>query len=526
PRDWRLSKSSGAIITSCGITSGSIRGQFIDMPDGSVARPTLVLIDDPMDKRKANSAAEIESRMSIIDGDIMYLCGQDQVLSGFAAMTVIRPGDVADQLLDTEKRPEFNGLRTKFLESFPDDMELWEKWYDVRRQEGIAASNLFYDKHAVRLETGASVAWASAFDPKKYRNALEKAMDLYFRVPAEFYAEFQNDPSEGLAAATMATVDEILEHCPEPSLPQLTVPLAATHLVGHIDIHDKLLYYTLYAPEGTAGSGTVIDYGTWPRQKLREFRKDTIRYTLKSKYRKRKSDERGLSVEDLITRGLGDLLDDLCNQEYRRIGGGAVKIDRLLIDVGYQQATVEEVIAKSPHRAILAPAWGLGIRARNEPICSRLKKGEFGGDEWKMLAPSGPWRLRRVRHDTNMWKTRVHQSISLRTSGAKNGLRFYGKHRTGRPLHGTYHRMIADHCLAETFVEMTSSIGRRCNEWDELPGRDNHLFDNLVGSFVAASMEGCRWSNPAAPSKAPNIDQSRPAKPGRGKRKKKIIFAN
>lgn len=53
------------------------------------------------------------------------------------------------------------------------------------------------------------------------------------------------------------------------------------------------------------------------------------------------------------------------------------------------------------------------------------------------------------------------------------------------------HRMVADHLTAETPVRVEAK-GRTVDEWSLKPDRpDNHLFDCLVGSAVAASIEGC-----------------------------------
>ena len=52
------------------------------------------------------------------------------------------------------------------------------------------------------------------------------------------------------------------------------------------------------------------------------------------------------------------------------------------------------------------------------------------------------------------------------------------------------HRMFAEHLTSEYFIK-TEARGRNVDEWKQRPEQpDNHWFDCLVGSAVAASMQG------------------------------------
>ena len=52
------------------------------------------------------------------------------------------------------------------------------------------------------------------------------------------------------------------------------------------------------------------------------------------------------------------------------------------------------------------------------------------------------------------------------------------------------HRMLAEHLTSEYFIK-TEARGRSVDEWKQRPEQpDNHWFDCLVGSAVAASMQG------------------------------------
>ncbi|MCP4777975.1 MAG: hypothetical protein GY880_27460, partial [Planctomycetaceae bacterium] len=67
---------------------------------------------------------------------------------------------------------------------------------------------------------------------------------------------------------------------------------------------------------------------------------------------------------------------------------------------------------------------------------------------------------------------------------------------------GTFndHRMLIEQLTAEYSVR-TEGRGRTVDEFKNRPGRDNHLFDCLVGCNVAASILGCSVSRTLEMSK-------------------------
>ena len=57
--------------------------------------------------------------------------------------------------------------------------------------------------------------------------------------------------------------------------------------------------------------------------------------------------------------------------------------------------------------------------------------------------------------------------------------------------HAETHRMVAEQLTSEYFIR-TEGRGRSVDEWKQRPEQpDNHWFDCLVGSAVAAAMQGC-----------------------------------
>ena len=113
------SMASGAIIKVAGIT-GRIRGMKYKRADGKTVRPSLVVLDDPQTDESARSLSQCATRESILAGAVLGLAGPGKKISGIMPCTVIRPSDMADNILSRDKHPEWNGERTKMVYSFPD----------------------------------------------------------------------------------------------------------------------------------------------------------------------------------------------------------------------------------------------------------------------------------------------------------------------------------------------------------------------------------------------------------------------
>ena len=75
------SLASGAIIRVAGIT-GRIRGMKHKRADGSSARPSLVLIDDPQTDESARSPSQCANRERILAGAILGLAGPGKKIAG------------------------------------------------------------------------------------------------------------------------------------------------------------------------------------------------------------------------------------------------------------------------------------------------------------------------------------------------------------------------------------------------------------------------------------------------------------
>jgi hypothetical protein len=477
------SRCSGALVRVAGIT-GHIRGAVHIRPDGTSIRPTLVVGDDLQTDQSARSLTQVAERLSIINGAIYGLAGPGRRTAIIIPCTVIRAGDVADQLLDRDKNPLWQGERTKLVYAFPTPgsvcEKLWSQYASIRADslrrgdQGHEATE-FYREHQAAMDEGVRVAWPARHDPDEV-SAVQHAMNLKLRDEAAFWAEYQNQPLTGQAEDARLTPQQIAERT--NGRPRRQAPVSATVLTAFIDVHDRMLFYCVCAWEPTF-TGYVIDYGTFPRQPRRSFTLRDAPGTLAQTFP-------GMGVEASVQAGLEQLVQELLHRDWPR-GEGSAKLDRILIDSGYLPGGVANACHKLAVGNTLMPSKGVGLRAANRPMSSyRRRAGEIHGHHWYVPNVSRTREFRHVLIDTNHWKSFVHARLAT-AAGDPGSLTMFG--RPG----ASDHRLFAEHLAGSETCVLTTGHGRTVQEWSLLPAKpDNHWFDCLVGCAVAASMCGIR----------------------------------
>jgi len=278
------SPASGAIMRVAGIT-GRIRGMKHKRVDGSSIRPALVLIDDPQTDESARSPSQCAARERILAGAILGLAGPGRKIAGLMTLTVVRPDDLADRLLDRDKHPQWQGERTKMVYEWPSNEALWSKYAQLWREgmaadRGITDATEFYRANREAMDEGADVAWPQRHHPDEL-SAIQHAMNLKLdRGEAAFWAEYQNEPlPEDKADADLLTAEQIAAKT--NGMKAGEIPLAASHVTMFIDVQAKALFWLVAAWESDF-TGYVIDYGTEPDQKTPYFTLRDVRRTLAS----------------------------------------------------------------------------------------------------------------------------------------------------------------------------------------------------------------------------------------------------
>lgn len=473
------SPASGAIVRVAGIT-GRVRGMKSKRPDGKTLRPSLVIVDDPQTTESAGSLEQTHKRVRILAGDILGLSGPGQKISGIMPCTIIRPGDMADQILDRAKHPEWNGERTRMVDQFPTDTRLWEQYAEIRaeslRRDGtIAEATAFYREHREAMDAGAIVSWPERYNYDEL-SAIQHAMNLRLQDESAFYAEYQNDPLPADVGGEEQLSVDLIAHKLN-GLPQGRVPLGCTRLTLFIDVQKTLLYYAVCAWEEDF-TGAVIDYGAFPDQRRAHFTLADATHTLQHDYPR-------AGLEGCLYQGLKALTDDLLARSWLREDGLPLSIDQALIDANWGASTdvVYQFCRESPHAARLLPSHGKYIGASSQPMRERRRQpGERVGQNWVMPSVTRKRAARHVVYDTNFWKSFM-AARWLATMGDRASLALWGRDPAR-------HLCYAEHLCAEYRVP-TEGRGRKVDEWKLRPeAHDNHWLDCTVGCAVAASLLG------------------------------------
>ena len=436
--------------------------------------------DDPQTDESARSLSQCANRESILAGAVLGLAGPGNKISGIMPCTVIRPSDMADNILDRNRHPEWNGERTKMVYAFPKNELLWERYAEIRAEgmrggDGGDAATEFYRQNQPAMDEGAVIAWRERFNYDEL-SAIQHAMNLKLQDEAAFFAEYQNQP---LPAETV--VDGMLK--PEEVASKINrmdrglVSIGANHLTAFIDVQQKLLFYVVAAWEDDF-TGYVVDYGCYPDQ-LRPY------FTLREARQTLSSEATGTGLEGSIYAGLESLTSKLLDREWQRDDGAAMRIGRCLIDANWGQSTdvVYQFCRQSKHAAVIMPSHGRFIGASSLPFSEyRRRPGERVGLNWRIPNVHGKRAIRHVVFDTNWWKSFVNARMRV-SMGDRGCLSLFG-------TNAETHRMLSEHLTSEYFIK-TDARGRSVDEWKQRPEQpDNHWFDCLVGSAVAASMQG------------------------------------
>ena len=473
------SVASGSVVMVRGIT-GHVRGMKVASADGRSIRPDFVLVDDPQTDESAASPEQNRKRLRILTGAILGLAGPGVKIAGVMPCTVMRNGDMADEVLNKERHPEWNGERRKLLISFPENLELWSRyheiWADSLRETGtIAKATAFYMENRAELDKGAQVSWDDRFERDEV-SGVQHAMDLYFRDKETFFCEYQNEPLPDDEGETeKITVPLVWERI--GNLDRGVVPEDAEHLTAFIDVQGKLLFYVVCAFADNF-TGNVIDYGAFPDQRRRYFSLRDANPTFETIYP-------NAGLEGRIYSALTDLCKQLLARPYTREDGSELYIERCAIDSawGTSTKTVYQFCRSSDYARILLPSKGRGVTAAMKPFSEyRRNRGEKLGFNWRIFPVRGKTTARLFEYDTNFWKSFLRARLTTVTGDKGSLTIFKGSDEQ--------HRLFAEHLSSER-AAITTGGGRRVDVWTLLAGRENHWLDGVVGCMALASACGC-----------------------------------
>lgn len=466
------SSASGSAVRVAGIT-GRIRGLKHTRPDGKTIRPDLVLIDDPQTDESAASPSQVATREKILAGAILGLAGPGRKIAGLCTVTVIRTDDLADRLLDRSRHPAWQGERTRLVYEWPDAEDLWGQYAEMRREgqrsgEGTGKADAFYSDRREAMDKGCRVAW-QARKADDELSAIQHAWNLRIdRGESAFNAEFQNQPlADDIATDKLDRRQLALR---AGAVPRGVVPHGHSTLTAFVDVQDRLLFW-LVASWSESFGGAVVAYGAYPDQGSSHFEAGSAKKTLSQA-------AGGAGFEASIRAGLDAVAQQLLSREWRREDGVPMRISQLMVDSNWGQSTqvVRNFCRASPFAATILPSRGKGIGAAGTPMGPRRNRGDRAGLNWVVGRTADGVQME-CSYDTNFWKTFVSARLRLGLGDPEAIL-----------LHAGHHDMLLEHLTSEYPVRVEAR-GRVVDEWKQTP-RENHWWDCLVGSAVAASVNG------------------------------------
>lgn len=493
--DGGLPRNAGAILTARGITGGA-RGLKHKRPDGTQQRPDFVIIDDPQTDEIAASPHSVAKTLGVFKKAILNLGGHRKTIAVVMNGTVIEPDDVVDQLLDPVRNPSWQRERIPMVRKWADAHEsFWlgeyariRRTYDpddeADQQRARTEANELYRANRATADAGCEVSWDSCFDAETELSAIQHAYNKLIDDGDEAFAsECQQTPLRIVAGSA----DELTERglaTKLNGLPRGVVPLACDKLTAFVDVQGKMLFYAVLAfSEGFGAS--VIDYGTFPDQKRREF-------TLRKAGRTLQQVTPGAGVEGAIYGGLSKLADLILGREWRREDGTILRLTRCWVDSGDFTETIHTFCRQSVYASQLCPSKGFGITAAKKPMSDYERKAGETHALNAVIGPQGQGR-RLAKYDTNWWKSFV-AARWLVPIGDHGSMTIFGRDPEE-------HRNFFGHMVAEYRTE-TSGQGRRVDAWALRPQRpDNHWWDCVVGACAAASFDGVRLREHDAPQK-------------------------
>jgi phage terminase large subunit GpA-like protein len=318
------------------------------------------------------------------------------------------------------------------------------------------------------MDCGAVVDWAERLDDPRNLSAVQAAMHAFYKYGAAgFAAEFQNEPLQPETFGRLPSADQIMQKA--NGYQRGAVPDKAIRLTAFIDPGDDYLTWLVCAWEANF-TGAVIDFGTWPDQG-QDFSKATVRHPLSEKYP-------GTAKEGAILAGLRDILKLLLARQFFQ-GDNPMQIGLCMVDTGYKPDVVHAAL-RVTRQAAARPSRGRGITAGKVQFddYKRDRCREIGLHWW--IPKDTPHAV--IQIDTNFWKTFVHSRLAT-AAGDPGALTLFGQPED--------HALLAAHILAEYYTLPKTEKDVTVQEWHQHVGRDNELFDCLVGAAAGAAKLGC-----------------------------------
>ena len=474
------SATNGSLFKVAGIT-GRIRGA-----KHGVVRPTLAVVDDCQTEESAKSHLQTEQRLKILRKAVMGLAGPSKKTSVLFPCTIIEKGDMAHQVLDREKCPEFKGIVAKLVYEWPDNEKMWERYAELWKQDLIDGNDLlprateFYRKNQKKMDKGARVAWEERKEEWEV-SALQNAYNLRLRVGDDaFFSEYQNAPRAGDDDPNNITIPELQFNNRKRGI----VPERYSRVFVGVDVQKAYIVYVVLAVSDDFDIA-VIEYGTYPDQG-KEFTRRKCQETLEQRFA-------GCGEDGALLRGMVQFINFIKQRVYKKEDTETeLKAEKVMIDAGWKMGMIAEAIRQTDSRQLCHLIKGKSIRAQDKPLSEYNKgNGYRFGDFW-YIPPAHVGKLPLCLVDGNGAKTFLQHRMTV-PDVESGSFVVHGQRR--------HHALFAAQMGAEYGVKVTAKE-RSVYQWELKAGApDNDFFDAVVYAIAGASMGGCKLKDKLATKK-------------------------
>jgi hypothetical protein len=534
----------GAVFVCAGLGKAS-RGISHRMADGKIVRPQVALLDDFQTDRSANSVNQCVTRMRMIRNTIKRMGGPNKKVHLGILCTVIKKGDVADQILDRKKNPDFHGVRRKMVYEFPKKMgdgrsqtedrgpetgdgrpgtgdgrqptadksltpmQMWEVYMAKRKQgmrdgdKGKAANEYFAANREAMLE-GSVVGWAHGFDPSMGETC---TLQSFFNIVADdgeesAWAEMQNEPIVREAAQVRLTAETVLYRV--NGLKPGEVPAGAQCVTAHLDPNDHAIAFVAMAGrrEGATGvlSGNVVAYGEWGMNGLGEIgatdRSDRI-WDEDHPHPEGKEQRFWKALDGLtaflFTPGMFWKQRAVASRAGEEVGEDqsgariAVALDLVLIDARYTLQKGSKLVVNWCYAFYMRkgtnvmPSYGWAASGFR---FNRQRDVRFSEENWWRVTQDEQLPVRLLHHDAD-WHRRQMQNAWLLAPGSPGSMTVYGETQNAAVEHLRFGQQIAGEKLAQYNEPNRPGFSGQYT-WERTPSIRNEMGDCCTGARLAA----------------------------------------
>lgn len=489
------SAASGARIVVGGITGSGIRGLLEFTEDLEALRPDCAIVDDFQTKQSAKSQGadgQCQKLLDIIQNDIAGMEGQDRPMGMMVPCTIIEPGDAAEQIVDPDRYPEFNGMRIAALTKMPENLDWWTdtyftilkkcdrakvehkksearrkaEWKKVNRADKTAkfektrktdkdfyqpAIDYYLDNRA-EMDNGFECSWDNR--KKHWASGTQFAMNMYLRNQKRFWCEYQNDPGALIDENDIRLRPEVVVNNTN-GLARKAEPEGFGIETMAIDLNDYGLNcaHVFWRLDMT---GNIADYF--------EYTPHDRGYVFKNDMNLVREVEFSNALKTLITKWAADHPQCL-------IG----------VDGNWQTQTVHNVVSELKEKGIKVEVMrGVHYKKFNEPDSRNKRLYKRGNKSHLWQGPKG----REIVFESDWWHMTTQGGFKI-NSPLQGSLSLWGKD-------GMMHTKYALECTNDVYKHYNPADYNKMYIKSNMGGR-NDKFDATSMCQVLANMNGARF---------------------------------